>query len=765
MDDETAARRARQAKELDELRALREESRERVGVDPEMLEKVVAEAMARAGASLEAARAGEINGVALFRLDPNDPAFVGRGWAEALDDLRIRRRKRSEKLKDWRADAPLRAVSFRPALTADGVDAEGVLQLHLEHRLVRRLLSRFLSQGFASGLSRASVVIGPGAQPRVVLLGRLALYGPGAARLHEEILLVTAAWTESGPDRPVEAVRRGAGGRDARTARPGVPRPALARSADHRPDPPLGRARRRGSRAGTAAAGRGAQGRGDDANSPPSATPRPRRSAASSKTSGHASPRPTPSPTTRSSSLFDDAEAEQRRRDRRRWKAKLEKLTKDIAARAAARPGGLRRRRRPSGDDRPRLSLAGGQLIMAGIDPNDEWLGHVQPVGLVVAPIVLARYGLDARNPDPRRHRGGAGVHRRSPTTAARRAQTRARCRTLGPSSPALLGWRAAQVAGAPGGPALPEDLFLKVEESDTEIAPDWAVADPDGGWQILVRIEPPGVKPDERGALAGWEATPHQRFERLLREKQIPIGLLITDDELRLIYAPRGETSGWLTFPLRSLAEVGGRPMLGGLKLLLSSFRLHNDAPERRLPALLKASREAQAEVSTRARRAGARRAARTPARPARRRPGAHRTARARRAGASLRRPARRPAAARVPALRRGSRSHPVAHRRRGAGLLRAGLRRPVALCAAARRSRAASRHDGRAARRLGAAARRCSAWSITATARGTGFAAAAASCSTRRSIRSCKGRSGQATRPRRRRCRTAASCASSTR
>jgi hypothetical protein len=63
--------------------------------------------------------------------------------------------------------------------------------------LVRRLLSRFLSQGFASGLSRACVVIGPGAQPRVILLGRLALYGPGAARLHEEIILVTAAWKEA----------------------------------------------------------------------------------------------------------------------------------------------------------------------------------------------------------------------------------------------------------------------------------------------------------------------------------------------------------------------------------------------------------------------------------------------------------------------------------------------------------------------------------------------------------------------------------------
>jgi hypothetical protein len=40
---------------------------------------------------------------------------------------------------------------------------------------------------------------------------------------------------------------------------------------------------------------------------------------------------------------------------------------------------------------------------------------------------------------------------------------------------------------------------------------------------------------------------------------------------------------------------------MLGGLKLVLSSFRLHNDAPERRLASLLKASRDAQAEVSTR--------------------------------------------------------------------------------------------------------------------------------------------------------------------
>jgi hypothetical protein len=229
---------------------------------------------------------------------------------------------------------------------------------------------------------------------------------------------------------------------------------------------------------------------------------------------------------------------------------------------------------------------------MAVIDPNAEWIGNVQPTGLVVAANVLARHGLNPAE------------------------QTRADTETVrallsaDDDGPALLdpwsfftqvlGWRAGQVAGAPDGPALPADFSIRVEESAADLAPHWAVSEPDKGWQILVRLEGTGVDPDQRGALEGWEATPHQQVERLLRETGVPTGVLLTDGELRLIHAPRGETSGWLKFPLRSLGDVGGRPMLGGLKLILSSFRLHNDAPDRRLPALLKASRDAQAEVST---------------------------------------------------------------------------------------------------------------------------------------------------------------------
>lgn len=197
MDDETARRRARQARELDDLRRVLEESRERVGVEPSELCDVVGVALARAGAPLAAA-AGQIGETSIYRLDPASPAFSTAGWPDALDSLRIRWRGRSERLRDWRANAPLRALSFTPAITPEGADAEGVVQVHLEHRLVRRLLSRFLSQGFQAGLSRACVIVGPGAQPRIVLIGRLALYGPGAARLHEEMLTVTAPWNEAG---------------------------------------------------------------------------------------------------------------------------------------------------------------------------------------------------------------------------------------------------------------------------------------------------------------------------------------------------------------------------------------------------------------------------------------------------------------------------------------------------------------------------------------------------------------------------------------
>lgn len=202
MDDDERIRHERLLKEQTDLQGALERSRERVGVDPEDLRRVASAALSRAGYALDEARGPLAGKVETFKLNPSDPAFTkDAGWDDAFDDLRIRPRKRGERLGDWRRDAPIRSIAFRPPILSDGRDASDVVQVHLEHRLVRRLLSRFISQGFQSKLSRLSVIYGPGAQPRVVLMGRLAVFGEGAARLHEEVIPITAIWAESERDR------------------------------------------------------------------------------------------------------------------------------------------------------------------------------------------------------------------------------------------------------------------------------------------------------------------------------------------------------------------------------------------------------------------------------------------------------------------------------------------------------------------------------------------------------------------------------------
>ena len=74
---------------------------------------------------------------------------------------------------------------------------EDSVHLHLEQRVAQRLLARFRSQGFIHhDLSRACLAQAADSIPRVILLGRLSLYGQGAERLHEELVPITARWVE-----------------------------------------------------------------------------------------------------------------------------------------------------------------------------------------------------------------------------------------------------------------------------------------------------------------------------------------------------------------------------------------------------------------------------------------------------------------------------------------------------------------------------------------------------------------------------------------
>jgi hypothetical protein len=87
--------------------------------------------------------------------------------------------------------------------------------------------------------------------------------------------------------------------------------------------------------------------------------------------------------------------------------------------------------------------------------------------------------------------------------------------------------------------------------------------------------------------------------MERLLRETGVPAGLLFNGRVLRLISAPRGESSGWLDFRIGEMTQTAGRPILAALRLLLSQQRLLALPRAQRFAALLEDSRRFQNEVS----------------------------------------------------------------------------------------------------------------------------------------------------------------------
>ncbi|MEH2207171.1 MAG: DISARM system SNF2-like helicase DrmD [Nostoc sp.] len=113
-------------------------------------------------------------------------------WSTTLDTLRTPR-KIGQKPWEWRKEAPIRPVVFRDPGSLDG----DVVHLHLEHRIVQRLLSRFLAQGFLHDeLTRACVCLTNDPMPKVIALGRLALYGERASRLHDQVIAVAAEWSD-----------------------------------------------------------------------------------------------------------------------------------------------------------------------------------------------------------------------------------------------------------------------------------------------------------------------------------------------------------------------------------------------------------------------------------------------------------------------------------------------------------------------------------------------------------------------------------------
>ncbi|HFD17065.1 MAG TPA: hypothetical protein ENJ38_12285 [Rhodospirillales bacterium] len=241
----------------------------------------------------------------------------------------------------------------------------------------------------------------------------------------------------------------------------------------------------------------------------------------------------------------------------------------------------------------------GGPLDRRIVDQHKEWLGFAAPVGLVFSPLVLATKGivLSTRTKDRREEfrefLDGADVFLAPGGGKTARQAVESLFR-------GFLGWRGQDLVSPP------PELDVHLPELGATLSASWAVrpgkGDEKRSWLALVHhIEGKGADLDRplQDAEDGWHASHHVRFERLLRETGIPIGFLVTDEKLRLLYAPRGETAGWLDFVYAHMAKPAGAPLLAAFEKLLSRERVFQGPLHERLAALLEESRRAQVGVS----------------------------------------------------------------------------------------------------------------------------------------------------------------------
>lgn len=227
---------------------------------------------------------------------------------------------------------------------------------------------------------------------------------------------------------------------------------------------------------------------------------------------------------------------------------------------------------------------------------HDEWLGMVRPIdGLVVAKQAL----LDAQVARPEASKTlrdaleGLLAPLSTDPAAGQLAvgdMTRLYADVLG------LGperWRSSEQLG--------EAFSLALPDTGQVLRPTRALARSGDAPPVALSWElPPGLPFDERETVTGaWDYPPGAKFDRLLRHSGVPIGLLTNGTHFRLMYAPHGASTGAMTFRFADMVTAAGKPLLDAFVMLLHARQWFSVPPDKQLPRLLAASREAQGRVT----------------------------------------------------------------------------------------------------------------------------------------------------------------------
>jgi hypothetical protein len=226
-----------------------------------------------------------------------------------------------------------------------------------------------------------------------------------------------------------------------------------------------------------------------------------------------------------------------------------------------------------------------------------DWLSLVEASGPFISlPVLLRSFpqGLDPRDPvqakllrsayeEWQEHPNAPGQHRRWITHVL-----------IG-----VLGYPPELIVE---GQKLPAGLEAKMPEQGEVLRPDLALVAPAGTEsagraQLLISIYPAEQALDRPVVGKHWKANPATRTMELLHAADVPLGLVTNGEQWTLVFAPRGETTGyaswfadlWLDEPIT----------LRAFHSLLGLARFFGVAADDTLLAMLKASAQDQQEVT----------------------------------------------------------------------------------------------------------------------------------------------------------------------
>ena len=151
-------------------------------------------------------------------------------------------------------------------------------------------------------------------------------------------------------------------------------------------------------------------------------------------------------------------------------------------------------------------------------------------------------------------------------------------------------------------GQSLPAGLEAYVAVQGETLRPDIALVGPTGSdtagkAQLLITIYPSEQSLERPVAGKHWKATPATRMMELLHAADVPLGLVTNGEQWMLVYAPRGETTGYASW--YASLWMDEHITLRAFHSLLGVRRFFGVAADSTLCALLRESAQDQQEVT----------------------------------------------------------------------------------------------------------------------------------------------------------------------